>query len=90
MPRYVDGLAKFAELRKERQRKKALRLAQNKPKWKDEKVMKKEEYEAYIDKYLILEEGEGIPNESQTKIAVKMYENKSKEKDAPNPLDGVE
>ena len=55
---------------------KARRLAKNKPKWKDEHYMNKEQYEAYIDKYLALEEDQERPFLDQAKIAKDMYKEK--------------
>ncbi len=87
MARYTKGLEKLAQYRKKQQFLKARRLASNNPKWKDEKYMTPEEYEAYIDRYLVVAEGD-FPEESQTKIAVKMYDLKKKYSQGnKNPLD---
>jgi len=70
----TDGIQRY---RKKRQLAKAKRLAANRPLWKDEKYMKKEEYENYIDSFLHLED-DATPNIDQAKIAVQMYEKKCK------------
>ena len=71
---------------------KAKRLADGRPKWKDEKYMKIEEYEAYIDWFLTMDQDEfnlmGIDGE-KAKIAFKMYELKKKEGGEKNPLEVV-
>lgn len=54
---------------------KARRLSTGHPKHNDEKAMKKEEYEAYIDEFL----KSGEKDAAKTKIAARMYENKMKE-----------
>ena len=87
MPRYSKGLEEFNKIRRKKQAAKAHRLVKythsppslkRKMLWKDEQYMKKEEYEAYIDKYLALDDEDSVPNESQTKIAKGMYDTKCK------------
>ena len=70
----IDALDTY---RLEKQYAKARRLANNAPKWKDEKYMTPEELDAYIDRYLTVPDGEE-PSESQTKIAQKQYDLKNK------------
>jgi len=77
MARYSKGLEAFAILRRKKQSEKALRLAKGKPKWKDEKYMKREELEAYIDRYLE-DDVDVIPSEAQVKVAKSMYDTKMK------------
>ena len=71
---------------KKRQLAKAKRLLKNKPLYKDEKYMNKEDYEKYIDRFLTIAE-DALPNVDQTKIAVSMYDKKCKYDSAEkNPL----
>ena len=70
---------------------KARRLAKLKPKWRDEELMKITEYEAYIERYLELDdddEGNPIrPHLDQAKIAKDIMALKMKNKTgSANPL----
>jgi hypothetical protein len=52
MPKYSKGLEAIAEHRRKKQYEKALRLAHNKPKWKDEKYMDQKRRQEYVEWYL--------------------------------------
>ncbi|WP_371805462.1 hypothetical protein [Candidatus Lokiarchaeum ossiferum] len=82
-----QGIKNLAQYRKKRQLLKAKRLAANKPKWKDEKYMTPEEYEAYVDEFLRNHE----KDLELVKIAVSMYGKKQKyASDEKNILDSDE
>ena len=84
MPQYSKGLEAIDVIRKKKQLAKAKRLAAGKPKWKDEKYMTPEEYEAYIDGFL----RNGDKDIEKVKIAVQMFDKKQKyQSKNDNPLE---
>jgi len=72
MPAKSDaGIHALQAYWKQRQLLKAKRLSKGKPKYSDEKIMKATEYEAYVDRFLRLED-DNDPSLDQTKIAKDM------------------
>ena len=66
---------------------KAKRLANNKPKWKDEKYMNLKQLDEYLDSYLELEDEMLRPTNKQAHVALVLYCNKSKTDNSTNTLE---